>query len=118
MRRVIDNVVTSNYNHGVRVVNIRELKARLSAYLREVTRGEEFLVTDRGSVVARLGPVGPAVVGAPAAAGNALTRLVALGARPPLRGRRPTDYHRSGPGAGLSADEIDALLDAVREERR
>ncbi len=116
MSRVVDNVVTSNHNERVRVVNIRELKARLSAYLRDVDRGEEFLVTDRGRVVARLGPVGAAPVGAPAA--DALTRLVALGARPPLRGRRPTDYHRSGPGAGLSAEQIDALLDAVREERR
>jgi prevent-host-death family protein len=102
----------------MRVVNIRELKARLSAYLREVDRGEEFLVTDRSRVVARLGPaVPPAGASLPAAAGP-LSRLVALGARPPLRGPRPTDYRRSGAGAGLPTATIDALLDWVREERR
>ncbi len=35
-------------------VGIRELKNRLSAYLRMVRRGEEILVTDRGEVVAEL----------------------------------------------------------------
>jgi len=38
----------------MRAVGIRELKARLSAYLREVERGETVLVTDRGRVVAEL----------------------------------------------------------------
>ena len=35
-------------------VGIRELKNRLSEYIRRVRRGEEFLVTDRGRVVAEL----------------------------------------------------------------
>lgn len=35
-------------------VGIRELKNRLSEYVRRVRRGEEFLVTDRGRVVAEL----------------------------------------------------------------
>lgn len=35
-------------------VGIRELKNRLSDYVRRVRRGEEFLVTDRGRVVAEL----------------------------------------------------------------
>jgi prevent-host-death family protein len=103
----------------MRVVSIRELKARLSAYLREVSRGEEFLVTDRGRVVARLGAVAPSAgVGALPEATGPMPRLVALGARPPVRGPRPTDYRRSGAGAGLSPAVIDALLDWVREERR
>ena len=38
----------------MRAVAIRELKNRLSAYLREVARGEVVLVTDRGKVVAEL----------------------------------------------------------------
>lgn len=37
--------------------SISELKARLSAYLEIVRRGDEVLVTDRGRVVARLAPI-------------------------------------------------------------
>lgn len=42
----------------MKVVGIRELKNRLSAYLQMVRRGEEVLVTDRGEVVAQLSPPG------------------------------------------------------------
>lgn len=35
-------------------VDMRELKNRLSEYVREVRSGEEVLVTDRGEVVAEL----------------------------------------------------------------
>ncbi len=38
----------------MRAVAIRELKNRLSAYLREVAAGEVVLVTDRGRVIAEL----------------------------------------------------------------
>ena len=101
----------------MRVVNVKELKARLSAYLREVRRGETFLVTQRDAVVARLAP--PADPAAPAAVGDGTAaRLVGMGARPPLRARGPRDYRRTGPGAGLGAKEIDALLDDVRAEPR
>ncbi|MGH6958852.1 MAG: type II toxin-antitoxin system Phd/YefM family antitoxin, partial [Dongiaceae bacterium] len=40
----------------MQAVNIRELKARLSHYLREVRGGDVVLVTDRGKVVAELRP--------------------------------------------------------------
>jgi antitoxin (DNA-binding transcriptional repressor) of toxin-antitoxin stability system len=39
---------------GLKTVNIRTLKDRLSAYLRDVAHGDIFLVTDRGRVVAEL----------------------------------------------------------------
>ena len=38
-------------------VPVRELKNRLSAYLRRVARGEEVTVTSRGRPVARLAPL-------------------------------------------------------------
>ena len=38
-------------------VSISELKARLSAFLDIVREGGEVLVTDRGRLIARLGPV-------------------------------------------------------------
>jgi prevent-host-death family protein len=40
-------------------VGLRELKNRLSEYVREVRSGEAVLVTDRGEVVAELTPPGP-----------------------------------------------------------
>jgi prevent-host-death family protein len=42
----------------VKSVGIRELKNRLSAYVREVRSGETVLVTDREEVVAELVPPG------------------------------------------------------------
>jgi prevent-host-death family protein len=39
-------------------VGLRELKNRLSEYIREVRSGEAVLVTDRGDVVAELVPPG------------------------------------------------------------
>ena len=38
-------------------VGVRELKNRLSSYLRRVKQGEEVSVTERGMVIARLVPV-------------------------------------------------------------
>jgi antitoxin (DNA-binding transcriptional repressor) of toxin-antitoxin stability system len=42
----------------MKTVGVRELKNRLSEYLREVRRGEHVLVTDRGEVIAELSPRG------------------------------------------------------------
>jgi antitoxin (DNA-binding transcriptional repressor) of toxin-antitoxin stability system len=43
-------------------VGIRELKARLSAYLRRVHAGDSILVTDRGRVVAEIRQPGASAV--------------------------------------------------------
>jgi antitoxin (DNA-binding transcriptional repressor) of toxin-antitoxin stability system len=45
----------------MKAIGVRELKARLSAYLREVAGGEVVLVTDRGRVVAELRAPGSVV---------------------------------------------------------
>lgn len=42
----------------MQTVGIRELKAKLSKYLRYARRGEIVLVTDRGRVVAEIRPSG------------------------------------------------------------
>jgi antitoxin (DNA-binding transcriptional repressor) of toxin-antitoxin stability system len=49
-------------------VGVRELKNRLSEYLRQVRSGESVLVTDRGEVVAEFSPPGrgPADASVPA----------------------------------------------------
>lgn len=42
----------------MKAVGLRELKNRLSEYIRDVRSGESVLVTDRGEVVAEIGPPG------------------------------------------------------------
>jgi prevent-host-death family protein len=44
--------------HGMKTVGVRDLKNKLSEYLRRVRLGESVLVTDRGEVVAELQPPG------------------------------------------------------------
>jgi len=41
----------------VRRVGVREAKTRLSEILRDVARGDEWIITERGRPVAHLGPV-------------------------------------------------------------
>src|SRR5437762_757049 len=53
-RAGFDVVATCGYIVALKTVAVRELKNRLSAYLREVAAGEVVLVTDRGRVVAEL----------------------------------------------------------------
>ena len=57
----LDNVATCSYIHFMKAVGIRELKNRLSEYVRLVRSGERVLVTDRGEVVAELRPPGSPV---------------------------------------------------------
>ena len=67
----------------MKTVGVRELKNRLSEYIRQVRSGEGVLVTDRGQVVAELTPPGHGATDASVPAGLlALARrhLLAIGA--------------------------------------
>jgi antitoxin (DNA-binding transcriptional repressor) of toxin-antitoxin stability system len=44
----------------MKTAGVREVKDRLSEFIRMVRNGEHVLITDRGEVVAMLGPPGPA----------------------------------------------------------
>ena len=59
----------------MKAVGIRELKARLSQYLRDVQRGEVVLVTDRGRVVAEMRRPGGDTPSVESATDRALRRL-------------------------------------------
>ncbi len=89
----------------MKTVGLRELKNRLSAYVREVRRGHPVLVTDRGEVVAELRP--PDQVSPSARRDAAVARLVnrgvlTLGARNTARVYpRLTRLLRSATSAGL-----------------
>ena len=97
----------------MKTAGIAELKARLSAYLRDVERGEVVLVTDRGRVVAEVRPPGTT---APLDARQArYQRLVQSGAfRPPTAPGLRSWLDRST--LRVRADLIQGALDAERGE--
>jgi prevent-host-death family protein len=91
-------------------VGVRELKDRLSHYLRLTRKGEELLVTDRGEAVACLRPVPSAD-----AAGRDLADLVRRGIVVRGGGNRPELYPRL---KRLTRKVTSAeLLEAERGER-
>jgi antitoxin (DNA-binding transcriptional repressor) of toxin-antitoxin stability system len=98
----------------MKTAGVRELKAHLSALLREVASGETLLVTDRGRVVAELRPPGAAErLISPADARYAA--LVERGTIQPAAG----DDDRSWAewrGLGARRGTASAVLDAERGE--
>jgi prevent-host-death family protein len=66
-------------------VAVRELKARLSAYLQRAAAGEHITVTDRGRPIAVLGPLVGAVDLDAAAEAGWLTRATSTGLKPVRR---------------------------------
>jgi antitoxin (DNA-binding transcriptional repressor) of toxin-antitoxin stability system len=100
----------------MKVVGIRELKARLSEYLRDVRRGEVILVTDRQRVVAELRPPGMSLPPAADDVAHRLGELAASGDVAPPRLRKE-DWSWRPPGLGLPAGTAERLLDALRDER-
>ena len=83
-------------------VGIRQLRNNLSDYLERVQDGDEVVVTDRGSAVARIVPI---------AGGRAFDRLVAEGLVTPAP--NPT---RSRPSRRVRAKGI--VSDLVADQRR
>lgn len=79
-------------------VAVRELKAKLSAYLQRAAAGEMITVTDRGRPIATLGPVLDTVDLSDAIAAGWLTPSTVSGLR---RVRR----HRPNGSVGRSLDE-------------
>lgn len=43
---------------NTKTAGIRDLKSRLSSYLKDVKEGEEILISERGKTIARIVPVG------------------------------------------------------------
>ena len=97
----------------MKAVAVKELKNRLSAYLREVASGETVLVTDRGKVVAELRR--PSMDLRFTAADDALERLrsqsLLTGALPNV----PEAYRRTQ--ARLRGVTSEKILDAERGDR-
>lgn len=98
----------------MKAIGIRELKAHLSRYLREVQAGEVILVTDRGRVVAELREPGSGTV-AESRVDRALRRLADTGALIIGEAHDECVYQRSPLRAPSGTAR--ALLDEEREER-
>jgi antitoxin (DNA-binding transcriptional repressor) of toxin-antitoxin stability system len=90
-------------------VGLRELKNRLSEYVRRAASGEFVMVTDRGRVVAELRP--------PEASPDHLLReAIALGTvRLGLPNHRPEVY--ALPPLSLPQGTVETLLDDLRSDR-
>ena len=97
---------------GVTSVGIRELRARLSSYVRRVRRGEVIRVTDRGEIVAELRPPSSARSVPVELAG--LHELASRGVLRLGKSNRGRRYPRSP--VQLSEGMAKAALDAERED--
>lgn len=99
----------------MRAAGVREVKNKLSEYLRLVAEGETVLVTDHGRVVAQITP--PPLGTAPATSDEeALRRLAALGKVRLARGNVPSP--RAGPVPGVPKGiDVEKLLDETRSDR-
>ena len=98
----------------VKSVNIRALKDRLSAFLRDVQRGDVILVTDRGRLVAE---IRPPTVEAPATGATArkLRRLATEGVVKLGLPNRADAYRK--PAVSLPDKVVEAALGWTRGER-
>ena len=109
-------MTTGDYTHAMKVVGIKQLKAKLSEYVRLAKAGETVLVTERDEVVAELRPVRRQTL----AAGPLDDVLEALAASGEIsRAAQPKgDWSWRSRGLGLTPGTAQALLDELREDRR
>lgn len=112
----LENVTTRDYILSMaRKIGIRELKARLSEYLREVQSGETILVTNRDMVVAELHPHYPAT--APREDTEEVLDDLARTGEVTRAQRRKESWQWAPEGLGLPEGTAGALLDELRRER-
>lgn len=107
-------MTTGDYHDRMKVVGIKQLKARLSEYVRLAKAGETVLVTERDEVVAELRPARrqPPVTGA---FEDVLEALAASGVV--TRAAQPKrDWSWHSRGLGLPPGTAQALLDELRRD--
>lgn len=101
----------------MKVAGIRELKNKLSQYLRDVAKGEVVLVSDRGEVVAQLAPPPLTAIGSDDRMAQAIARLMQAGRlRPSTSNARLSSTRRSLPRLSGRID-LAALLAETRADR-
>ena len=107
-------MVSRDYICFVKTAGVRELKAHLSGYLRDVERGDVVLVTDRGRVVAELRPPGAADKAA-SPADLRYRKIVERGLLRPAAAPGSVNWSTM-PVVRLRSGSSKGLLDAEREE--
>ena len=98
----------------MRTTTISELKAKLSAHIEYVERGEEVLILDRNKPVARLVAPGPMTD-----EDEGMNRLIAKGIiLPPIDPENKEGFVPSPAGDGLISREVmDRIWKEEREDR-
>jgi antitoxin (DNA-binding transcriptional repressor) of toxin-antitoxin stability system len=96
-------------------VGVKQLKSRLSEYLRLVQSGETVFVTDRDEVVAELRPVRRQPVTADSLDG--LLDSLAERGEVTRASRQKRRWTWKAKGLGLAAGSANALLDEIRSDR-
>lgn len=110
----LDNGASSSHAAAVtRKVGLRELRKRLSEYVRQVRGGDVVLVTDRGQIVAELHPPGSSA--APADITSGLLELARRGSLTLGGPNHPGLYPRLP--RLLAPGEFRRLLDEERGDR-
>lgn len=114
------HVTSRDYTGGMaKVAGVRDLKAKLSEYLREVKHGETVLVTDRGRVVAQLVP--PGEVAEPSSPDDRVRRqLMAEGLVTRMGTQERDDWPEPATlreGRRISDADFEAAFDAQRADR-
>jgi len=95
----------------MRVVNISALKAKLSAHLDMVKKGEEVLVCDRNKPVARIIPCSTADES------ERERRLIARGVLVPPKKKRRSPVSWPDPPGNISDEVMERLWQEEREGR-
>jgi prevent-host-death family protein len=93
-------------------VAVAEIKARLSSYLKRIKAGEEILITERGTPVARLVPLKGGEVASSRRRRLAEAGLLRLGS-----GRRSLLLKPAAGHERVGAEVLQALLEERREGR-
>ena len=111
----LDLVTTGNYHRTMKAVGIKQLKSRLSEYVRLARAGETILVSDRDEVVAQLGPARhqrPEPDTVEAVLDGLAERNLVTRASQPKKG-----WTWEAASLGLRPEAARKILDELREER-
>lgn len=92
--------------------SVSTLKAKLSEFLRAVRSGEEVIVTDRGTPVARLAPLEP-----PERQDAHVRKLIEAGLVRAAEGMLPDDFWQRPRPADPEGLSLRALLEERRQGR-
>lgn len=112
---LLDCVTTRDYTGFMKSVGIRQLKSKLSEYVRLAREGETILVSHRDEVVAELGPV-RRQPGAPKSLEAKLERLADRGLLT-RSGESKKGWSWKPATVGLEPDVATEILDDLRSDR-